>query len=34
LRLEYYELFSKFFSGNGVHFRPLSLIARDRETQP
>ena len=31
LRLEYYELFSKFFSGNGVHFRPLSLIPRGEE---
>ena len=26
LRLEYYELFSKFFSGNGVRHRPLTLI--------
>ena len=26
LRLEYYELFSKFFSGGGVAYQPLSLI--------
>jgi len=26
LRLEYYELFSKFFSGAGVAYQPLSLI--------
>ncbi|HOU14606.1 MAG TPA: V-type ATPase 116kDa subunit family protein [Anaerolineae bacterium] len=26
LRLEYYELFSKFFSGGGMPYRPLSLI--------
>ncbi len=26
LRLEYYELFSKFFSGGGTPYRPLSLI--------
>ena len=31
LRLEYYEFFSRFFSGNGVRFRPLTLISRDRE---
>lgn len=28
LRLEYYELFSKFFSGGGIPFRPLSLIPK------
>ncbi len=31
LRLEYYELFSKFFSGGGARFRPLSLIPRTDE---
>jgi len=31
LRLEYYEFFSKFFSGNGVRFRPLTLIQRGQE---
>jgi len=31
LRLEYYELFSKFFSGNGVRYRPLTLISRGEE---
>ena len=31
LRLEYYEFFSKFFSGNGVRFRPLSLVAESEE---
>lgn len=28
LRLEYYELFSKFFSGGGTPFLPLSLIPK------
>ena len=28
LRLEYYELFSKFFSGGGTPYRPLSLIPK------
>lgn len=28
LRLEYYELFSKFFSGGGMPFTPLSLIPK------
>ena len=28
LRLEYYEFFSKFFSGSGVSFHPLTLIAK------
>ena len=31
LRLEYYEFFSKFFSGNGVQFSPLSLVAESEE---
>jgi V/A-type H+-transporting ATPase subunit I len=31
LRLEYYELFSKFFYGGGVPFRPLSLILKSEE---
>jgi V/A-type H+-transporting ATPase subunit I len=31
LRLEYYEFFSKFFSGNGVRFSPLSLVAGSEE---
>ncbi|RLC67057.1 MAG: hypothetical protein DRI48_03275 [Chloroflexi bacterium] len=30
LRLEYYEFFSKFFSGGGMRYRPLSLIPRER----
>ena len=25
LRLEYYELFGKFFTGEGVPFKPLAL---------
>ena len=29
LRLEYYEFFSKFFSGGGVPYQPLSLIAQN-----
>lgn len=28
MRLQYYEFFSKFFSGGGVRFRPLSLFPR------
>ena len=28
LRLEYYEFFSKFFSGGGARYRPLTLISR------
>ena len=28
LRLEYYELFSKFFYGGGVPYQPLSLISK------
>jgi V/A-type H+-transporting ATPase subunit I len=31
LRLEYYEFFSKFFSGSGLRHRPLTLIAREEE---
>jgi V/A-type H+-transporting ATPase subunit I len=31
LRLEYYEFFSKFFSGSGVPYRPLTLISRGEE---
>jgi V/A-type H+-transporting ATPase subunit I len=29
LRLEYYEFFSKFFSGGGVTYHPLMLIPRE-----
>jgi V/A-type H+-transporting ATPase subunit I len=29
LRLEYYEFFGKFYSGNGHPFRPFQLIARN-----
>jgi V/A-type H+-transporting ATPase subunit I len=28
MRLSYYELFSKFFSGGGMRFEPLTLITR------
>jgi V/A-type H+-transporting ATPase subunit I len=28
LRLEYYEFFSKFFSGSGTKHRPFTLITR------
>ncbi len=31
LRLEYYEFFSKFFSGSGVHPRPLTLVPAPEE---
>ncbi|NLF01623.1 MAG: hypothetical protein GX601_11670, partial [Anaerolineales bacterium] len=31
LRLEYYEFFSKFFSGTGLRHHPLTLIAREEE---
>jgi V/A-type H+-transporting ATPase subunit I len=31
LRLQYYEFFSKFFSGGGLRYHPLSLIPRGRE---
>jgi len=34
LRLEYYELFSKFFSGNGLRHTPLTLISRGQENEP
>jgi len=30
LRLEYYEFFSKFFSGNGMRHRPLTLVSREK----
>jgi len=29
LRLEYYELFGKFFKGDGVPFQPLTLPAME-----
>jgi len=29
LRLEYYEFFSKFFSGGGIRYRPLTLISEE-----
>jgi V/A-type H+/Na+-transporting ATPase subunit I len=28
LRLEYYELFSKFFDAGGTRYQPLSLVER------
>ena len=28
VRLEYYELFGKFFTGGGVEYRPFSLRER------
>jgi len=31
LRLEYYEFFSKFFSGGGMSYRPLTLVSRVRK---
>ena len=31
LRLEYYEFFSKFFSGGGMRYRPLTLVSRGGE---
>lgn len=31
LRLEYYEFFSKFFSGNGIPYRPLTLMPKKNE---
>lgn len=31
LRLEYYELFSKFFSGGGLPYQPLSLLPRENK---
>jgi vacuolar-type H+-ATPase subunit I/STV1 len=30
LRLEYYEFFSKFFSGGGQPFKPFRLFGGDR----
>ncbi len=30
LRLEYYEFFSKFFSGGGLRYTPMSLVSKDR----
>ena len=33
LRLEYYEFFSKFFSGNGLAFEPLSLLTQSTTEQ-
>ena len=30
MRLAYYEFFSKFFSGSGVRFQPLTLISPDK----
>ena len=30
LRLEYYEFFGKFFSGNGLPFRPFSFFDKER----
>jgi len=29
LRLEYYELFGKFFKGEGIPFKPLTLPAME-----
>ncbi len=34
LRLEYYELFGKFFKGEGIPFRPLTLPEFERASQP
>jgi len=31
LRLEYYEFFSKFFSGGGMRYRPLTLVSREEK---
>ena len=31
LRLEYYEFFGKFFSGNGLPFRPFSFLGKEKE---
>jgi len=30
LRLEYYELFSKFFIGGGLRFSPLSMLSAEQ----
>ena len=32
LRLEYYEFFGKFFSGNGQAFTPFRLVANEQGT--
>jgi V/A-type H+-transporting ATPase subunit I len=29
LRLEYYELFSKYYEGNGVEYKPVKLVYSD-----
>jgi V/A-type H+-transporting ATPase subunit I len=29
LRLEYYEFFSKFFSGGGIRYRPMTLVSEE-----
>ncbi|MHB1295569.1 MAG: V-type ATP synthase subunit I [Anaerolineae bacterium] len=34
LRLEYYELFGKFFKGEGIPFKPLTLPAMECELNP
>jgi len=34
LRLEYYELFGKFFKGEGVPFKPLTLPAMEAQSGP
>ena len=31
LRLEYYEFFGKFVSGNGLPFRPFSFLGKEKE---
>lgn len=31
MRLEFYELFSKFFKGGGMHYQPLTLQAKTQE---
>jgi V/A-type H+-transporting ATPase subunit I len=31
LRLEYYEFFGKFFSGDGLPFRPFSFLGKEKE---
>jgi V/A-type H+-transporting ATPase subunit I len=31
MRLQYYEFFSKFFSGSGVRFRPLALVPKQEK---
>jgi V/A-type H+-transporting ATPase subunit I len=34
LRLEYYEGFSRFFSGDGREFRPLKPVSRTNKSRP